>query len=396
MKQIYFDNNATAEMLTEVRDAMLPLIGGAYNASSVHGIGRATKALIEVARGNILAAIGAAKAKYNLVFTASATEANNLLIDNFADSHIFISAIEHPSIDRPAADKALVTKIKVDADGLLDLTHLEQELARSKAGKKLVSIICANNETGVIQDVSAILKLTRHYNAIFHTDAVQAFGRIEINIKNLDIDLLTISGHKCGGPAGVGVLIYKRDLKLLPQILGGGQELGLRSGTENVTAIVGMGKLAELLPQVVNRYARIRTLRDSLEDAISDIAPIKIFGKEVVRLPNTSCITMPHINNDVQMINFDLSGFAISAGSACSSGKIETSSVLLAMGVDENEAKCAIRISLGLSNTDKEIKEFVTTWRTIYSRLSDGFNEQDQLVQRGFLQQPDNNNNYIH
>ncbi len=371
MRYVYFDHNATSSLLTEVKSAMLPLLTVACNPSSVHSLGRGAKGIIEAARGSILAALHAPADEYNLVFTSSGTEANNLFMHNFADSHLFISSIEHDSIMQPALSNNKVTKIKVDDNGLLDLEHLESELCKSQASSKVVSVMYANNETGVIQDIDAVTEIAHQYGALIHTDAVQAFGKIAINLAELDVDLITVSSHKCGGPVGAAALLYRKDIILHSQIMGGGQERGLRSGTENVAAIAGMGKVADMIKTIKSQYVAVQQLRDFLEAEILSISPeVKIFAKSVSRLPNTSCFTMPQVANDVQLIHFDLSGFAVSAGAACSSGKVKTSSVLLAMGVEEYTAKTAIRVSLGTSNTIDEIKEFVSVWRSIYKKLS--------------------------
>jgi cysteine desulfurase len=396
MKQpIYLDHNATTDLLNEVKESMITSLGISYNPSSVHSFGQRAKAAIENARSQILTALHASREKYRLIFTSSGTEANNLVMHNFIDSHLFVSAVEHASILKPAMSRQSVSIIKVDSNGLLDLSDLEHELAKSKATNKLVSVMYANNETGAIQNIAQITRLAHRYNAIIHTDAVQAFGKIHINLADLGVDLITISSHKCGGPVGAAALIYKKAITLHAQILGGGQERGIRSGTENVVAIVGLGKIAELLLQIINKFEGIRKLRDLLEGSISSMVPeVIIFSKNVTRLPNTSCLTMPYISNDVQLINFDLTGFAVSAGAACSSGKIETSNVLLAMGVDKNVANTAIRVSLGISNTLEDINSFIAAWKSIYSRLSVNFNNHNQLAQHNFGQVE--NNSYIH
>jgi cysteine desulfurase len=371
MRYVYFDHNATSSLLTEVKSAMLPLLNVACNPSSVHSLGRGAKGIVEAARGSILEALQAPADEYNLVFTSSGTEANNLFMHNFADSHLFISSIEHDSIMQPALSNNKVTKIKVDDNGLLDLEYLESELYKSQSKNKVVSVMYANNETGVIQDIESIAEIAHQYGALIHTDAVQAFGKIEINLAELDVDLITVSSHKCGGPVGVAALLYRKDIILHSQIMGGGQERGVRSGTENVAAIAGMGKAADMIKTIKSQYVAVQQLRDFLEAEILSISPeVKIFAKSVSRLPNTSCFTMPQVANDVQLIHFDLSGFAVSAGAACSSGKVKTSSVLLAMGVEEYIAKTAIRVSFGTTNTIDEIKEFVSVWRSIYKKLS--------------------------
>lgn len=395
MSNIYLDSNATAIMLTEVKEAVFETLGAPYNPSSTHNYGRKAKALIEIARDDILASIHASKDQYNLTFTSNATEANNLALENYANAHIIISTTEHASIKKAAENKAHVSFISVDKDGKLDLVELEEVLAHSKAKVKLVSVILANNETGVLQSIYEIGKIAHRYGAIFHTDAVQAYGRIEINLSELNLDMITISSHKCGGPQGSAALIYNKSLPIKAQIFGGGQERGVRSGTENVPAIVGFGKLAQLLPVVIKRFASLEILRDDLESKILAIDPkVRIFGRNLLRLQNTSCFTMPGVASEVQLINFDLAGFAISAGSACSSGKIETSQVLLAMKVKKEIANTAIRVSFGLNNTASDVESFVESWKKIYRRLSKiGAATEEQLIQKGFFKTNAHNNN---
>ncbi len=392
MKYVYLDYNATAPLLKEVKATMLSVLDMPYNSSSVHNIGRRAKSMIEVARSNILTAIGAPYDQYQLIFTSSGTEANNLVIHNFADSHLFVSAIEHASILKSALDKPNVTIIKVCNNGLLNLEELELELVKSKASTKLVSVMSANNETGVIQNIQEITKIAHKYNALVHTDAVQAFGKIDINVRVLNVDLITISTHKCGGPLGVAALIYRKSIALQPQIIGGGQERGIRSGTENISAIVGFGKIAELIGHILSQYVQVYKLRNLLEESIMLLVPeVKIFSRNVLRLPNTTCLTMPFIHHETQLINFDLAGFAVSAGAACSSGKIETSTVLRAMGVDQNTANTAIRLSLGANNTLNEINKFITTWQLMYNRLAVNFSSQDRALHKDFGQIQSNN-----
>ncbi|MEI6187146.1 MAG: cysteine desulfurase family protein [Alphaproteobacteria bacterium] len=394
MKYTYLDHNATSSLLTEVKNAMVSLLGITCNPSSIHSLGRGAKSIMEASRNSILAALHASADKYSLVFTSSGTEANNLFIHNFTNSHLFVSSIEHDSIMQPSLSTKQMIKIRVDHNGLLDLDHLEAALAQAGPGNKIVSVMYANNETGVIQNMKAIARIAHRYNALLHSDAVQAFGKIDINLANLDIDLITISSHKCGGPVGAAALLYKKSIVLHSQMMGGGQERGLRSGTENIAAIAGIGKVADLITVINDQYTNIRKLRDLLESKILLIAPeVKIFSRSVPRLPNTTCFIMPRVASDVQLIHFDLSGFAVSAGAACSSGKVKTSSVLLAMDVGEDIANTAIRVSLGISNTVEEVNNFITVWQSVYKRLS-AADKNDNFTHHDFNQL--DNINYVH
>lgn len=385
VKKVYLDANSTTGMLAEVKQEIESLLSAPYNPSSMHSAGRRAKSIIDNAREEILTSLGGKRGEYNLLFTSSATEANNLVIHNFADADIFISSIEHASILKPAKECVGTVVIKVDGDGRLDLNELEYKLAQSKSDRKLVSVIFANNETGVIQKISDIAKIAHRYNALVHTDAVQAYGKLCFTFDEIDVDMLTISSHKCGGPVGVGALIYRSDLALYPQILGGGQEKGLRSGTENVVLIAGMGRVATLLQPILHLYGSMRDLRAYLEQRLLEINPdIQIFSNAVLRIPNTSCFTMPGVSSDVQLIHFDLAGICVSAGAACSSGRIQTSSVLLNMGVEKNVADTAIRVSLTTETTKEDIDYFIEKWQEIYTRLINNEKEQDRLVRKAF------------
>lgn len=396
MNNVYLDHNATTVMLTEVKEEMLNIFGMPLNPSSTHNFGRRAKSLIESARDSILTSVGVSRDTHDLIFTATATEANNLVIENYADAHIIISTTEHASMRSAASNKQNVSYINVDSQGIIDLLELEAVLAKSGFSKKIVSVILANNETGVLQSLPQITKVAHRYGAVIHSDAVQGYGRMEINMSEVEVDLMTIASHKCGGPVGAAALIYKKSLINKPLIVGGGQERRLRSGTENVFAIVGFGKIASLLKMVINRFAMLQNLRDQLETMILEIDPrVIIFGRDVVRLQNTSCFTMPGVSSEAQLINFDLAGFAVSAGSACSSGKVEVSTVLKAMGASDEVANTAIRVSFGLNNNIDDVKAFVVAWKKIYKRLVTSVSNEDQLVQRAFATGLDNNN-YIH
>jgi cysteine desulfurase len=280
-----------------------------------------------------------------------------------------IAATEHGAVLAPAllGDSSAVI-LPVDGDGRLDLAGLRAALEASDK-PALVSVMLANNETGVIQPMAEIASLAKTHGALVHSDAVQAAGKVRIDIAALGVDMVSLSAHKLGGPQGVGALVLASDLELEAEIVGGGQERGRRSGTENVAGIVGFGRAAEIAQARLEAYAALAALRDDMERRLARIAAgRRVFGARVARLPNTSCATMPGVESQTQVMAFDLAGIAVSAGSACSSGKVAASHVLEAMGVERDEAMTALRVSLGWRTTRAEIDRFVEVWSEIYRR----------------------------
>ncbi len=366
---IYLDHNATTELHPAVIEAMNEHLAMPLNASSIHQYGRAGKSVLEKSRKSIakLTGIEDSFADYQITFTASGTEANNIVLSNFADGEIFVCATEHPSILYSRDFYKNITEIAVDENGLIKLDDLRQKLKQSKAHKKLVSVMLANNETGVIQDIKEISTIAHENGALMHSDMVQAIGKISVDMLELDIDFSSISGHKFGGPVGAAALIAKTKLHLKPVFFGGGQERGVRSGTENVPAIAGLGVAAEIINQ--NLQARINhftKLRDRLEEGLLAFdANIRIAGQKTGRLPNTSLIARPGKESATQIIAFDMQNIAVSAGSACSSGKIKSSYVLSAMGFDAQYLSSAIRVSFGMSNTMQDVEHFLQIYQKI-------------------------------
>jgi cysteine desulfurase len=299
----------------------------------------------------------------HVIFTGSGTEANDLALRGVHYDHLVISAIEHDAIRRcaQALDKP-VSIVPVDGQGIVDLDSLQRILAESK-GCALVSIMAANNETGVVQPLAEIVRIAHASGALVHSDAVQAFGKITLPDSFLEIDLITISAHKFGGPQGVGALI-SRNVAIGARLLGGAQERYRRAGTENLAGIVGFETAVELID--LNSW--ICALRDRLEAEILNHAPdAVIFSRKAERLPNTSMIAMPNVASDTQVIALDLAGIAVSSGAACSSGKVRESHVLSAMGAGDL-AGCAIRISLGWNSTDRDVDQFLAAWCRLYDR----------------------------
>ena len=360
----YFDHNATAPLLPEVLEAMLPWMGQhAANPSSQHQPGRAARSAIENARAQVAQAVGAQPDE--IIFTASGTEANNLFLKGTAallsPTTIAVSAIEHPCVREPArqlrAQGWRLHEIWVDRNGLITAKDFENALTNHPA---LFSMIYAHNETGVIQDIAHWARLARQTGALFHTDAVQTLGKHPIHFGKLGVDGMTLSAHKIGGPQGAGALVLRQGVALQPLIAGGGQEHGLRSGTENVAAIVGFGKAAQLvLSHQAEEMMRQTRLRHMIEDAVQVLGGT-VFAQSVLRIPNTIFFAFPGCPAESLVGILDAEGFAVSSGAACSGAHPQPSRALIAMGVDPVLAQGAVRISLGISTTQDQVQRLIT------------------------------------
>jgi len=360
-ERAYFDWNATAPLRPEARAAMVAALELTGNASSVHGEGRNARRLVEEARAQVAALVGAEP--QNVTFISGATEANMLALTPALEiggrkeprDRLFVSAIEHPSVRSGGRFAAsAIEELPVTRDGLVDLAGLALRLA--KAERPLVSVMLANNETGVIQPIAEIAAIVHAANGVLHVDAVQAAGRIDCSIRQLGADLISLSAHKLGGPQGVGALIRSGDIHISePLIRGGGQERSLRAGTENVAGIAGFGAAAAAANAARQADAiRMAALRDRLE------AP---------RLPNTTLFAIPGMKAETAIISFDLNGVAVSSGSACSSGRVQASSVLLAMGVDADLTRGAVRASLGWNTSEADVERLLNAWINVVSSL---------------------------
>jgi cysteine desulfurase len=388
-ERTYLDWNATAPLRPEARTAMLAALSAAGNPSSVHHEGRAARHLVERAREQVAALVGAEPR--NVVFTSGGTEANVMALDpalesadhlNRKDSagfgRLLVSAIEHASVRAGGGfASGQVEELPVTIDGVVDLGALERRLAGLRhegSGPLLVSIQAANNETGVIQPVAAAAALVHAAGGLLHVDAVQVAGRIPFDIGRSGADLATVSAHKLGGPQGAGALI-KRSAALHfadPLLKGGGQERGARAGTENVAGIAGFGAAAAAAAVAMQGDGgRMAVLRDRLEAGLLN-GPAVVFGRNAARLPNTSLFAAPGIRAETALINLDLDGFAVSSGSACSSGKVTVSHVLAAMGVPGDLAAGAIRLSIGPDTAENDINRFLKAWTKLVSGLSRG------------------------
>jgi len=327
------------------------------NPSSVHGHGRRARRLIEAARGRLGERLDVAPDR--VVFTSGGTEANHLALLGLPGPRL-VSAIEHPSILEAVPD---AVRVPVQPDGRLDLAALAELLARLRPA--LVSLMLANNETGVIQPVAEAARLAHAHGALLHCDAVQAFGKLPLAPTSLGADLVTLSAHKLGGPPGVGALVVREGLEPTPLQRGGGQEQRRRAGTENLPGIVGFA--AALEP--TTDWDAIRVLRDRLEAGARAIRPdAVVVGATAERLPNTTCLLIPGLAAETQLMALDLAGVAVSSGAACSSGKVGPSHVLAAMGLPPEAARCAVRVSLGWSTTAADVDAFLTACRPLYTR----------------------------
>jgi cysteine desulfurase len=357
----YLDYNATTPVRPDVIEAMRAAMSVPGNASSVHRAGRRARHALENARAAVAALVGADADA--VVFTSGGTEANNQAIGSVAGP-LLVSSIEHDSVLAAAGD---ALRLGVDEHGRIDLSALEEQLVTLRPA--LSSIMLANNETGVVQPVAEAAHMARRYGVLSHCDAVQAAGKLDVQMADLGVDLLSLSAHKLGGPQGVGALVLRPGVEPRAMLRGGGQERRWRAGTENLPGIVGFGRAAELALADHAGRARVAALRERLEREILTLTPSAlIFGRGAVRLPNTSCLAMPGVSNETQLIAFDLEGIAVSTGSACSSGKVGPSHVLAAMGIAPADVACAIRVSLGWASTEEDIGRFVDAWTRLFTR----------------------------
>ncbi len=377
MKTVYVDNNATTQIADEVREAMMPFLTDLWgNPSSMHTFGGQVKKHVETAREQVAALIGAADPQ-EVTFTSCGSESNNLAIRGGAEAmdkppHVITSKVEHAAVSGPChylEDRGFrLTKLDVDAQGDLDTGTLVHEV---KSGKSLTSIMWANNETGVIFPVSQIGELVHEFGGIFHTDAVQAVGKIPMNVSELPIDMLSLSGHKLHAPKGVGALYIRRGTKVKPLVLGGHQERGRRAGTENVPYIVGLGVACDLAGKhMAEENNRVKALRDRLEQGVLASCPgSRVNGDSQHRLPNTTNISFDFIEGEAILLMLDDKGICASTGSACASGSLEPSHVLRAMNVPGTAVHGSIRFSLSTYNTDEDVDAVLAELPKIVKRL---------------------------
>ena len=363
---VYLDYNASTPMTPAVKAAVSAAQDSCGSPSSVHAAGRNCRQMVEDARRHVAQMVGAAPEQ--VIFTSGATESNNTILKGTAADRIIVSTIEHASVLKSAPDAA---HIPVAPDGVVDLEKLEDAL-KSGTGKALVSIMMVNNETGVIQPVENISALCKKYDAWFHSDIVQATGRLPTDMTALGIDMASLSAHKLAGPQGVGASIVPEDIPIAPLLHGGRQEKMKRAGHGNFLGIVGFGAAAKAAIDGLADYKDLAPLRDKIESHIMAQTPAAhIFGKEAPRVANTSAIALPGVSSETQLMTLDLAGFCVSGGSACASGAVAPSHVAIAMGATEELATCAIRISLGWQTTEDDIDNFLNAWDDMLARVQD-------------------------
>ncbi|MBP7055668.1 MAG: cysteine desulfurase NifS [Candidatus Omnitrophica bacterium] len=380
MRKVYLDNNATTRTRPEVVEAMLPFYTESYgNASSVHAFGRVARTAVDRARAQVASLLGASSPE-EVIFTSGGTESDNFALKGVLEAlknkgnHIITSAIEHPAVLNTCKylekNGARVTYIGVDRNGVVNF----EELARSITPQTiLISAMFANNEVGTIEPVEAIAKIAKEKGVYFHTDAVQAFGKVPFDLKSLGIDLVAVSGHKIYGPKGIGAIYIKKGTKITPQALGGHHEMSKRAGTENVPGIVGFGLAAELAKKEMTQESnRLTELRDYFYKGLTDkIKDVNLNGHPTNRLPNTLNVGFKYLEGESIVLNLDMEGVAASTGSACTSGSLEPSHVLTAMGVDPADTQGSLRFSMGRETTKEDIDYVLSVTPSIIQRLRD-------------------------
>ncbi len=379
--RVYLDWNATTPLRPEARAAMAAALDLVGNPSSVHAEGRAARRLVEHARAAVASAVGADTR--NVIFTSGGTEANSLSLtpglrrnSGLPINRLVVSAVEHASVLAGGRfPRDAIEVLEVNGAGVVDLDRLQKLLAGGPPA--LVSIMSANNETGALQPVAEIADIVHGAGGLLHVDAVQSIGKISFDINELRTDLVSISAHKIGGPKGVGALVVRKGLELPEGLIrGGGQEQGRRAGTENVAGIAGFGAaIKAAMASMADDMNRVETLRNHLEISLRQTRSVIVFSAEAPRLPNTTLFTVPGLNAETAVIGFDLEGISVSSGSACSSGKVQPSHVLKAMGVGPELAKGVVRLSLGWSTTEADIDRCLEAWRKLAGALLRGYDE---------------------
>ena len=356
---IYLDYNATTPIREEVKRRMLEVMGPPLNSSSVHSYGRKAKLYLQNARNSVGNLINANNDQ--IIFTSGGTEANSMIMQS--SKRPLISSVEHDAVIASSFNPEF---IEVNSDGVVSLNKLESKI--KLINPDIISVMWANNETGVIQPIKEIVKIAKKFKIHVHCDAVQAVGKIKIDFKSSGLNSMAISSHKIGGPVGVGALIISDPFNINPIIFGGGQERGHRSGTENLIGIVGLGSASDLVFKDSELITNIALKQKQFEKLLRDnLCDIKIFGDNVERLPNTTCVYMPHLEANAQVIALDLEGYAVSAGSACSSGKVKSSHVLKAMNAEFASNK-SIRISSGWQNNQNDLEKLAHAYIELYKR----------------------------
>lgn len=369
MQITFFDNNATTKICNEALELMNKVYKFPLNSSSVHKYGKRGYSYVEQARDEVKNLLNAQN--YDVIFTGSATEASNQVIFKSEPKTILYSKMEHSAVCECKPEDKKIIEIEVLKNGLIDVEDIKKKIEELNSSDFLVSVMLANNETGAIQPIKEIAKIVHAKGGIMHSDLVQAVGKIDIDIEDLNIDFASISAHKINGPQGVGALLVRKGLNIQPLIHGGGQEGYKRAGTTNVAGIAGFGaaaKISKAKPEIYK--TKVKELRDYLEKSLKEIAgdDVEFFASKVERLPNTSYIAMKGVDSQTQLINLDLNRICVSAGPACSSGTQSGSKVLNAMKVSPEFSGSAIRVSFCEENTKEEINDFIKIWEDFYKK----------------------------
>ena len=363
-RPVYLDYNATTPIRPEVIRLMSEVMAAPGNASSIHSYGRLARKTIEDARSQIATAFDVGPQQ--IIFNSGATEGNNTILKGFSGQRVLISAIEHSSIIESGVKAELIPVTKT---GVVDLLAYKKLLAEDPK-PALVSVMYVNNETGVIQPIAEIARLAKEAGAVFHTDVSQAVGRIAFTREQLGADFMTFCAHKFGGPQGAGAIIMAPKAPLPKLMHGGGQERRQRAGTENVAAIAGFGLALDMAMKELLQYQELASKRDALEEMLlASTTAIQIHGRSEERVANTISLSLSGTTSETLLLALDLEGMALSSGSACSSGTVKPSHVLMAMGVPEDEAKCSLRISLGWNTSDQDIEDFTKAWNNVRQRV---------------------------
>jgi cysteine desulfurase len=358
----YFDHNATTPIRPEAREAVIRAIEDVGNPSSVHSFGRGARKLIETARKIIADSFDVSAGQ--VFFNSGATEGNNTILKGFEGKRVLCSAVEHLSLIDCGIQMEL---IPVTADGVVDISELKKMVVDNPPA--LISVMMVNNENGVIQPVLEISKIAKSVGALFHCDAVQAYGRIPFTRESIGADYITISSHKIGGTQGTGAVVIAPNVTLPKLIEGGGQEKRMRGGTENVSGISAFGAAAQAAISHLDAYQTLSIFRDKIESELLKSSTVKIYGRDVVRVSNTISCTVDGVAGETLLMAFDIDGIALSAGAACSSGTTRMSHVLTAMGVEGKQDRAPLRISLGWNSTEKDVEHFIEVWNKLRTRL---------------------------
>jgi len=374
---IYFDHNATTPLLLEVVDVMQQCMASTYaNPSSVHKVGRQARAIIDRARETLATFVNAHPSQ--IMFTSGGTESNNMALKGCVEGmglkQLAISSIEHPSVINVAkylSRSCQLTELSVDVNGQLEMAKFS-DYCDAVSSPALISVMLANNESGVLQDVAELAQISRAKGHILHTDAVQAAGKIHLDFKSLGVNLMSLSAHKLNGPKGIGALVFDKTLSLEPLLHGGGQERGLRSGTENVIAIAGFAAAVEATQCLLEeKTKKLAELQEYFESRLKQFPGVVIYSEAVERLPNTTFFSFPGIDGETLLMQLDANNIAVTSGSACASKSAKPSHVLSAMGVEDLQARSAIRVSFGLENTRQEIDHLINVLGQQFKLIND-------------------------